>query len=104
MAKKKDDKRRVIVDYKNITQEQLELLSKEYPYGIDEDDIFSYKNSKGELVETVPLETEDTKYLFKISTKLEAKLEAFNEDDDDDNDSEDIDIDDVSETPEDIED
>ena len=58
---KKDDKRRVIVDYKNITQEQLELLSKEYPYGIDEDDILSYTNSMGDLVETVPLETNDTR-------------------------------------------
>ena len=95
---KSADKKRVIVDYRNITHEQLEFLSKEYPYGIDEDDIFSYKNAKGEIVDAIPLETKDTKYLFKISTHLESKLQAFQ----DENESDDeLEIDeDVSEIPE----
>lgn len=72
----KEDKRRVIVNYKNITEEQLKLLTDAYPYGIDEEDILSYVNSKGDKVETVPLETSDTKYLFKISVHLHAQMES----------------------------
>jgi DNA-directed RNA polymerase subunit delta len=82
------NKKRVIADYKNITQDLLQLLSDEYPDGFDGETIF-FTNAKGERVEAVPLETEDTKYLVKISAQLVTKFEAFQDDDeDDDNDSE----------------
>lgn len=76
MPGKENNKKRVIVDYKNITQDQLDLLTKAYPFGIDEEDILSFVNSKGETVDTVPLETDDTKYLFKVSVHLDAKIDA----------------------------
>jgi len=77
------NKKRVIVDYKNITQDLLQLLSDEYPDGFDGETIY-FTNAKGERVEAVPLETEDTKYLVKISAQLVTKFEAFQDDDDDD--------------------
>jgi len=92
--KQKQDKKRVVVDYKNITQDLLQLLSDEYPYGF-EDETIHYTNAKGERVEAVQLETEDTKYLVKISSQLVTKFEAFQDDEDEDEDeigeSEDID-------------
>lgn len=73
------EKKRVIVDYRNITQEQLEMLTSKYPYGFD-DFVIKFKNAKGETVSAVPLETEDTKYLVKVSIELERKVEAFLDD------------------------
>jgi hypothetical protein len=85
------EKKRVIVDYKNITNDLLELLNKSYPDGY-EDAVIRFKNAKDELVSAVPLETDDTKYLVKVSVQLAAKLEAYLEDDDDSDDAEDDDI------------
>ena len=83
--KQKPDKKRVIVDYKNITQDLLQLLSDEYPYGF-EDETITFTNAKGERVEAVQLETEDTKYLVKISSQLVTKFEDFQDDDEDESD------------------
>ncbi len=77
------NKKRVIVDYKNITEELLQLLSEEHPYGFEGETIH-FTNAKGERVEAVPLETADTKYLIKVSTQLITKFEAFQDDDEDD--------------------
>jgi DNA-directed RNA polymerase subunit delta len=87
------DKKRVIVDYKNITQALLQRFTDTFPRGYDDDDIIRFKNAKGEWVFAVPMETEDTKYLVKISVELDRKVEAFLDDDDDDGVKEDISID-----------
>lgn len=78
-------KRNVIVDYKNITPEILELFTERYPYGYEDEDIIKFKNSKGEMVRAVPFETADTKYLVKVSVQMDAKIDAFLDDDDDSN-------------------
>ncbi|MFM8565707.1 MAG: hypothetical protein ACKOBQ_06110 [Bacteroidota bacterium] len=77
------EKRRIIVDYKNITSEQLSLITDRYPEGFAPEDMISFKNSKGETVRAVPLETEDTKYLFKVSIEMERRMVAFMDEDDD---------------------
>jgi DNA-directed RNA polymerase subunit delta len=77
------EKRRIIVDYKNITSEQLALITDRYPEGFAPEDMISFKNSKGETVRAVPLETSDTKYLFKVSIEMERRMEAFMDEDDD---------------------
>ena len=77
------EKRRIIVDYKNITSEQLSLITDRYPEGFAPEDMISFKNAKGETVRAVPLETEDTKYLFKVSIEMERRMEAFMDEDDD---------------------
>ncbi len=77
------EKRRIIVDYKNITSDQLSLITDRYPEGFAPEDMISFKNSKGETVRAVPLETEDTKYLFKVSIEMERRMEAFMDEDDD---------------------
>lgn len=69
-------KRNVIKDYKTMTSELMALLVAAYPEGFEYDTVF-FTNAKGEKVEAVPLETEDTKYLIKVSTSLEKQFEAF---------------------------
>ena len=83
VTKGKDQKRRVIVDYKNVTQDILALFTDRYPYGYDESDILKFQNAKGELVKAVPFETSDTKYLVKISVEMDRHIEAFLDDDSD---------------------
>lgn len=73
--------KRVIVDFKKLTPEILALLVERYPDGYDDDQIVSFKNAKNETVEAVEVTTEDTKYLVKVSTKLELTMENYDEDD-----------------------
>lgn len=73
--------KRVIVDFKKLTPEILALLVEKYPDGYDDDHIISFKNMKNETVEAVEVTTEDTKYLVKVSTKLELTMENYDEDD-----------------------
>ena len=74
-----------------MTPDLMALLGEAYPDGCEYDTEY-FTNAKGERVEAVPLETEDTKYLIKVSTTLVQKFEAYEEDEDDnDSDSDDFD-------------
>lgn len=73
--------KRVIVDYKKLTSEVLKLLVEKYPDGYGDDDVINFRNLKGELIEAVEVSTDDTKYLVKISSKLERTMADFDEDD-----------------------
>jgi hypothetical protein len=74
------DKNRLIIDYNNITPELLAILTDKYPEGFDPEVMITYTNAKGELVRAIPLETEDTKYLFKISVALQNKVDRYLDD------------------------
>ena len=69
-----------------MTPDLMALLVEAYPEGFEYDTEY-FTNAKGERVEAVPLETEDTKYLIKVSTTLVQRFEAFEEDDDSDTDT-----------------
>jgi hypothetical protein len=76
-----DNLKRVIVDFKKLTPEVLKLLVERYPDGYDDRDIISFKNAHGERIEAVEVLTEDTKYLVKISAKLEVTMANYDADD-----------------------
>jgi len=78
---KNDNLKRVIVDFKKLTPEILALLVEKYPDGYDDDNIIVFKNANNEIVEAVEVTTEDTKYLVKVSTKLQVTMENYDEDD-----------------------
>jgi len=85
--------RRVIVDYKKLNNDILELLVAKFPDGYDDADIITFRNANYELIEAVEVKTEDTTYLVKISKRLADTMEKFdvnNDDDDDSDDSDDI--------------
>ncbi len=81
MKNRNDNLKRVIVDFKKLTPEILALLVERYPDGYDDDQIISFKNQHNEIIEAVEVTTEDTKYLVKVSTKLELTMENYDEDD-----------------------
>jgi hypothetical protein len=101
MNKKDSHLKRVIVDFKKLTPEILALLVEKYPHGYDDDHVVSFKNAKNELIEAVEVTTEDTKYLVKVSSKLEVTMENYDEED-----YEDFDVNDPDavKPPEDLED
>lgn len=78
---KKDNLKRVIVDFKKLTPDILALLVEKYPDGYDDDNIISFRNAKNEIIEAVEVITSDTKYLIKVSTKLAVTMENYDEDD-----------------------
>ncbi|MFC4723311.1 hypothetical protein ACFO5O_13325 [Geojedonia litorea] len=89
MNSKRDNLKRVIVDFKKLTPEILALLVEKYPDGYDDDNIITFRNANNEIVEAVEVTTEDTKYLVKVSTKLQVTMENYDEDDYEDFDDDD---------------
>ena len=83
--------KRVIVDFKKLTPEILAMVVDKYPDGYDYTDIISFRNAKNELVKAVEIITEDTKYLVKVSERLEKVMEDYDEDDYEDYDDDDPD-------------
>ncbi len=75
MAKKK-----MIVDYKNVPEEVLQLLAEKYPHGYQRA-IIKFKNAKGETVSAVPIETEEISYLVKVSIQLRNMVDNVDLDD-----------------------
>jgi hypothetical protein len=73
--------KRVIVDFKKLTPEVLKLLVERYPDGYDDLNVISFKNASGETIEAVEVSTQETKYLVKISAKLEKTMANYDEDD-----------------------
>ena len=86
-----DTRKRVIVDFKKLTPEVLKLLVEKFPEGYDDDQVITFRNAQGELIEAVEVSTDDTKYLVKISAKLEKTMANDEEEDYDDFRSEDSD-------------
>ncbi|MCG2460847.1 hypothetical protein K8352_08810 [Flavobacteriaceae bacterium F89] len=84
-----DNLKRVIVDFKKLTPEVLKLLVERYPDGYGDTDIITFRNAQGERIEAVEVTTEDTKYLVKISAKLEKTMANYDEDDYEDFDEDD---------------
>ncbi|MCO5233654.1 MAG: hypothetical protein LC105_07865 [Chitinophagales bacterium] len=76
-------KRKVIVDYKNVPEEVLQKLAEKYPHGYNKA-IIKFQNAKGETVSVVPIETDDTSYLVKVSTQLQTMVNNVDVDDFDD--------------------
>lgn len=89
MKHKDANLKRVIVDFKKLTPEILALLVEKYPDGYNDDNIITFRNANNEIVEAVEVTTADTKYLVKVSTKLEVTMENYDEDDYEDFDDDD---------------
>jgi len=70
---------RRLIDYKKLDHESAGLLIDKYPYGYGDEDIISFKNANGEIIEAVELRTNDTLYLVKISKSLSNFIANFEE-------------------------
>ncbi len=97
--------KRIIVDYKKLTNEILKLISERYPDGYNDKDIIVFRNKDNEIIEAIEVKTEDTVYLVKVGKKLADTLEDFlNQDDEIDGGDEEKEIDDTDIALDEIED
>lgn len=72
--------KRVIVDYKKLTQKILKLLVKKFPDGYGIRDIVKFTDHKGHYIEAVEVSTHDTIYMVKISDELVDSMVNHDED------------------------
>jgi len=72
----------VIVDYKKLTPEILNLLVEKFPEGYGIRDVVKFTDHKGHYIEAVEVSTIDTKYMVKISNELVDSMESHEEEDD----------------------
>lgn len=66
-------KKKLIISYKNLTDEVRELFKEAYPEGY-KDYIQKTIKPNGEAIFVVPLETEDTSYMIKFDVKIDSGL------------------------------
>lgn len=83
--------KRIIINFEKLTPEILALVVEKYPEGYGKGDVMKFKNAAGETIEALEIKTEDTLYLVKVSRKLEAVMEDYDEDDYEDFDADDPD-------------
>lgn len=70
---------RRLIDYRKLDHNLAKMLIDNYPYGYGDEDIITFKNSGGEIIEAVELRTADTMYLVKISKSLSNFIANFEE-------------------------
>lgn len=71
--------KRILIDYKKLSHEVAALLIETYPDGYGDEDIIRFRNARGENIEAVELQTEDTLYLVKISRSLSRFISNFDD-------------------------
>lgn len=74
--------KRIIVDYKKLNEDILNLLVDKFPDGYDEDDVISFRNAKNQVIEALEIKTNDVIYLVKVGTRLIQAMEDYNDDND----------------------
>ncbi|KAA1245664.1 hypothetical protein [Aquimarina sp. RZ0] len=72
--------KRVIVDFKKLNKDILNLLVEKFPDGYSDEDIISFKNHHNDMIEAVEVKTEDTIYLVKISERLAGVMQDHEDD------------------------
>ncbi|WP_190808380.1 hypothetical protein [Flagellimonas sp. S3867] len=78
-SKRNNALKRVIVDYKKLNKDILDLIMEKYADGYGDRDIISFRNAQGEWVECIEVKTEDTLYLVKVSKRLTMAMEEYDE-------------------------
>ena len=67
--------KRIIVDYKKLTPEILNLLIEKFPEGYGIRDVIDFTNHKGKYIAAVEVKSDDTVYMVKISDQLLDSME-----------------------------
>ncbi|MBQ4915204.1 hypothetical protein J8L85_12190 [Maribacter sp. MMG018] len=70
---------RRLIDYKKLDHKLASLLIENYPHGYGDEDVITFRDINGNIVEAVELRTEDTLYLVKISKSLSSFIANFEE-------------------------
>jgi len=66
-------KRRVVVSYKNLSPELLELLKEKYPFGWN-DYVMKINKTETDFFHAIMLDTKDACYLIKVDVKVDTRV------------------------------
>lgn len=77
MNLRRTHKKNLIISYKSLTEELLQLFQERYPEGY-KDYLQRFDKPNGETIFVVPLETDDSVYMIKFDVKIDT---AFDDDD-----------------------
>lgn len=78
--------KRVIKDFKAITDDVVALINEQYPFGYEESQLVTFVNAKGEFVKALEVKSDEVTYLIKLGTKLNEHISDYMDADDDDDD------------------
>jgi hypothetical protein len=67
-------KKKLVVSYKNLSQDLVFLLKEKYPKGYS-DDLIKVSKNNGEFFYAVTLDTETVDYLVKVDVKIDSEIE-----------------------------
>lgn len=76
--------KRVIKDFKAITDDVVALINEQYPYGYEDSQLVTFVNAKGEFVKALEVKSDEITYLIKLSTNLKEHINDYMDSDDDD--------------------
>ena len=71
--------KRIIKDYKTISQEHADLIAEHFPNGFENENLISFTTPKGEFIKALEIKTEDTIYLFKVDKNMQVDNDEENE-------------------------
>jgi len=71
--------KRILVDFKKLNKDILNLLVEKFPDGYSDRDIISFKNHHNDSIEAVEVKTDDTIYLVKISERLAGVMQDYDD-------------------------
>ncbi|HPD96059.1 MAG: hypothetical protein H6537_01320 [Bacteroidales bacterium] len=74
-------KKRIVVDYSNLSAELQESFKKKYPYGYN-DYLMKVQKPNGDYFYAVTLETDEASYLVKVKVKVDTKIKDEDEEKD----------------------
>lgn len=75
-------KKKLVVSYKNLSEDLLGMLKDKYPYGFA-DYLIKVTKPNNEYFHAVTLDTEDASYLVKVDVKIDSTPKDDDEDDKD---------------------
>lgn len=74
--------KRVIKDFKSISQDVMALINDQYPHGYEDNELVTFVNAKGEFVKALEVRTDEVVYLIKLDRKLDEHINEYLESDD----------------------
>ncbi|MDR1170613.1 MAG: RNA polymerase I-specific transcription initiation factor RRN3 family protein [Prevotellaceae bacterium] len=73
-TKPSSGKKKLVVSYKNLSQELIALIKETYPKGYS-DYLIKVDKGNGEFFYAITLDTESADYLIKVDVKIDSEIE-----------------------------
>ena len=77
------NKPRIVKDFEKLSDEVLNLIKLEYPYGF-QNKLITFKNREGKFVSALPFETQEVYYLVRMTANEAQQIIEDDEDYDED--------------------